>query len=77
QTHFQLCIIPMVRNSLKSVSWKDFKAVTSGLKLVYQAPTEEAALMALDQCAEAWDDNSPQIRTSGRTHWENLNTFFG
>ncbi|KNX90275.1 IS256 family transposase [Yersinia pestis] len=77
QTHIQLCIIHMVRNSLKYVSWKDYKAVTSGLKVVYQAPTEEAALMALDKFAEAWDDKYPQISKSWRTHWENLNTFFG
>ncbi len=32
KTHIQLCIIHMVRNSLKYVSWKDYKAVTSGLK---------------------------------------------
>lgn len=38
QTHIQLCIIHMVRNSLKYVSWKDYKAVTSGLKTVCQGP---------------------------------------
>ena len=32
QAHIQLCIIHMVRNSLKYVSWKDYKALTSGLK---------------------------------------------
>ncbi|WP_225393020.1 transposase, partial [Escherichia coli] len=73
----QLCIIHMVRNSLKFVSWKDYKAVTSGLKAVYQAPTEEAALMALDKFAGVWDEKYPQISKSWRTHWENLNTFFG
>ncbi len=67
----------MVRNSLKYVSWKDYKAVTSGLKAVYQAPTEDAALMALDTFAEAWDFKYPQISKSWRAHWENLNTFFG
>jgi putative transposase len=77
QTHIQLCIIHMVRNSLKYVSWKDYKAVTSGLKAVYQAPTEEAALMALDAFADKWDDKYPQISKSWRAHWENLNTFFG
>lgn len=77
QTHIQLCIIHMVRNSLKYVSWKDYKAVTSGLKKVYQAPTEEAALMALDAFASEWDDKYPQISKSWRAHWENLNTFFG
>lgn len=77
QTHIQLCIIHMVRNSLKYVSWKDYKGVTSGLKTVYQAPTEEAALMALDKFAGIWDDKYPQISKSWRAHWENLNTFFG
>ncbi|ECR5081620.1 IS256 family transposase, partial [Salmonella enterica] len=77
QTHIQLCIIHMVRNSLKYVSWKDYKAVTSGLKAVYQAPTEEAALMALDAFAGKWDDKYPQISKSWHAHWENLNTFFG
>ncbi|EIY5085187.1 IS256 family transposase [Klebsiella variicola] len=77
QTHIQLCIIHMVRNSLRYVSWKDYKAVTSGLKAVYQAPTEEAALMALDAFAGEWDDKYPQISKSWRAHWENLNTFFG
>jgi putative transposase len=76
QTHIQLCIIHMVRNSLKYVSWKDYKGVTGGLKTVYQAPTEEAALMALDTFADVWDDKYPQISKSWRTHWENLNTFF-
>lgn len=77
QTHIQLCIIHRVRNSLKYVAWKDYKAVTSGLRTVYQAPTEEAALMALDAFAGVWDDKYPQISKSWRTHWENLNTFFG
>lgn len=77
QTHIQLCIIHMVRNSLKYVSWKDYKGVTSGLKEVYQAPTEEAALVALDKFANVWDEKYPQISKSWRTHWENLNTFFG
>ncbi len=37
QPHIQLCSIHMVRNSLKYVAWKDYKAVTSGRKMVYQA----------------------------------------
>jgi putative transposase len=77
QTHIQLCIIHMVRNSLKFVSWKDYKGVTAGLKAVYQSPTEEAALMALDAFANAWDGKYPQISKSWRANWENLNTFFG
>ncbi|SCC67377.1 Transposase, Mutator family [Kosakonia oryziphila] len=54
----------MVRNSLKYVFWKDHKAVTSGLKTVYQVPTEKAALVALDAFAKVWDDKYPQISKS-------------
>ncbi|MFX8676345.1 IS256-like element ISAba26 family transposase, partial [Acinetobacter baumannii] len=36
-TDIQLCIVHVVRNSLRFVSWKDYKAVTSGLKAIYQA----------------------------------------
>ena len=47
KTQIQLCIVHMVRNSLKLVPWKDYKAVTADLKLIYQSVTEEEALMAL------------------------------
>ncbi len=73
QTHIQQCIIHMVRNSLKYVSWRYYKAITW---LVYQAPIEEAALMALDTFTTVWDDKYPQISKSWRAHWENLYTLF-
>lgn len=47
-TDIQLCIVHLVRNSLRFVSWKDYKAVTAGLKAIYQAGTEENALKSLD-----------------------------
>lgn len=72
----QLCIVHMVRNSLKYVSWKDYKAVTSGLKLIYRSATEEEALVELDKFSNTWDPKYPQISKSWRTHWLNLITFF-
>lgn len=76
QTRIQLCIVHMVRNSLKYVSWKDYKPVTQGLKQIYQAQTEELALQALDTFAAQWDDKYPAISKSWRANWENLNTLF-
>lgn len=35
----------MVRNSLKYVSWKDYKALTADLKRVYRSVTEDEALL--------------------------------
>lgn len=77
ETQIQLCIVHMVRNSLKFVPWKDYKAVTADLKQIYQSATEEEALLALDRFAERWDGKYPQISKSWRAHWPNLNTLFG
>ncbi|PCH62076.1 MAG: IS256 family transposase [Gammaproteobacteria bacterium] len=75
-THIQLCIVHMVRNSMKFVPWKDYKAIAADLKKIYQSATEDEALLALDQLAERWDEKYPQISKSWRAHWQNLNTLF-
>jgi putative transposase len=76
QTNVQLCIVHVVRNSLKFVSWKDYKAVTTDLKRVYRSGTEEEALLELERFSDTWDEQYPQIRKSWRAHWQNLNTIF-
>ena len=76
QAQIQLCIVHMVRNSLKYVSWKDYKAVTTDLKQVYRSSTEDEALLELERFSEKWDAQYPQISKSWRTHWQNLNTLF-
>jgi transposase-like protein len=37
EAQIQLCIVHMVRNSIKYVPWKDYKPVTADLKQIYQA----------------------------------------
>ena len=76
ETQIQLCIVHMVRNSVKYVPWKAYKPVTADLKRIYQATTEEQALLALTEFSEKWDDKYPQISRSWQAHWENLNTLF-
>ncbi|EMZ56512.1 IS256-like element IS1414 family transposase [Escherichia coli] len=76
KARIQLCIVHMVRNSLRFVSWKDYKAVTRDLKAIYQAPTEEAGQQALEAFASAWDSRYPQISRSWQANWPNLATFF-
>ena len=76
KTHIQLCIVHMIRNSLRFVAWKDYKAVCADLKTIYQAATERAGQQALEQFAEKWDDTYPHISKAWRTHWHNLNTFY-
>lgn len=76
QTDIQLCIVHMVRNSLRFVSWKDYKTVTKGLKEIYQASTEENALMALELFEKEWLNQYPKIAESWRNNWENIRSIF-
>ena len=76
ETQIQLCIVHMVRNSVKYVPWKDYKAVTTDLKKIYQSATEDEALLALEQFSDRWDSQYPQISRSWTAHWDNLNTLF-
>ncbi|WP_077284722.1 IS256 family transposase [Cognaticolwellia aestuarii] len=76
ETQIQLCIVHMVRNSLKFVPWKDYKAITADLKRIYQSVTEDEALLSLDQFEHRWDSKYPSISRSWRSNWQNVSTLF-
>ena len=76
QTEIQHCIIHQIRNSTKYVSYKDLKALMADLKLVYMAPTEEAALEHLEEFGEKWDSKYPKIHKSWTEKWPTLSTYF-
>jgi len=76
ETKIQLCIVHMVRNAMKFVPYKDYKAVAGDLKKIYQSVTEDEAVMNLERFAELWDDKYPNISKSWLRHWDNLNTLF-
>ena len=66
KTEVQLCMVHMVRNSLKYDPYKDRKAVTADLKEIYLAPSEDAASSALDRFSEKWDIKYSMISKSWR-----------
>jgi transposase-like protein len=72
QTEVQLCIVHMVRNSIKYVPYKDRKAVTAGLKEIYLAPSADAAGTALETFGEKWDKKYPAISKSWRSRWNEV-----
>jgi transposase-like protein len=76
QTKIQLCIVHMVRHSLRFVTWKDRKAVAAGLKKIYQSATVDEAEEELDSFAKHWDGKYPSISRSWRKNWPNLITLF-
>ncbi|MGQ9848233.1 MAG: transposase [Bacteroidales bacterium] len=55
---------------------KNQKLFMKELRQVYTAPTEEAALNALDKLEENWGKKYSLAIKSWRTNWDNLATFF-
>jgi putative transposase len=75
-TIVQLCIVHMVRNSVKYVSYKDLKTVTTDLKKIYTAATEEMAYFELKQFAVKWDSKYPVISDIWQRNWSGIIPFF-
>ena len=75
ETEVQLCMVHMVRNSVKYVPYKDRKAVTSDLKEIYLAPSADAAESALERFAKKWDKKYPAISKSWRNRWNEVIPF--
>jgi putative transposase len=72
----QLCIVHMVRNSLKYVNWKERKQVAADLKLVYRAATRDQAEQELEQFAAVWDKKYPMIYRQWKEQWNQVSVFF-
>lgn len=75
-THIQHCIVHMIRNSTKFVSYKDLKAVCKDLKEVYSAINAESGHEALEEFGKKWNDKYPMIQASWERNWNDLTEFF-
>ena len=71
-TTVQLCIVHLIRNSLKFVPWKDRKAVAADLKAIYSAPSEAVAEQALAGVKQKWDDKYPTISDIWQRNWAQI-----
>jgi putative transposase len=76
RTITQLCIVHMVRNSCKYVSYKDLKEVNADLKKIYTANTEEIAILELKAFAAKWDDKYPVISDIWQRNWSGIAPLF-
>lgn len=72
----QLCIIHLIRNTLKYVASKDQKPFLQDLRKVYTSPTEEAALTELDNLETIWGRKYPLPIKTWRNNWCNASAFF-
>lgn len=71
----QTCIVHLIRNSLRYVSWKDQRMVLKDLKTIYTAASEEVALEALEAFDKKWGATYPLIAKSWESAWERVIPF--
>jgi putative transposase len=76
QTQVQLCIVHMIRNSVKYMSWKDRRFVCQDLRTIYTAATEQQAQMNLEAFAAKWDSKYPTISQIWPRNWQYVIPFF-
>jgi putative transposase len=76
QAQVQLCIVHLVRASLRYVNWKERKAVAADLKPIYRAATAIEAEMELDNFLRQWGEKYKAIGKLWKENWEHIIPFF-
>jgi putative transposase len=76
QATVQTCVVHLIRASMRFVSYKDRKKVAAALKVIYTAPTAEAAESALSEFAAAeLGERYPATVAAWRNAWERFIPF--
>ena len=71
----QLCVVHLVRASLRYAARQNWPTISKALKAVYTAPTEQAAKQRFDEFASAWSDKYPVIVNMWRNSWQDFCPF--
>ncbi|MEN8137996.1 MAG: IS256 family transposase [Bacteroidota bacterium] len=72
----QICVVHQIRNASRYVVWKDKKEFTRDMKQIYNAPTKQAAELALNDFSNKWNSKYTYAVKSWRENWEELTVFF-
>ncbi len=72
----QSCIVHQIRNTTKYIPHKHKKKFCQDLKLVYQTPTEESGLEALNKMKKNWKKYEIYL-ASWETNWHKISPMFG
>ena len=75
-TIVQLCIVHMVRNSTKYVSYKDLKEVSADLKKIYTAINEVEGIRELQNFSTKWDSKYVAISDMWQRLWSGIAPFY-
>ena len=69
QADVQLCVVHLVRNSLRYASTKYWSAISKDLKLIYTAPTVEAATGQFETFKTTWGEKYPAMTGVWERAW--------
>jgi transposase-like protein len=72
----QLCIVHLMRNSLKYVSYKDRKAVSADLKRIYTSITADEGERELSSFSAKWGSRYGAISGQWERNWSNIIPLF-
>jgi transposase-like protein len=64
----QTCVVHLVRQSLRYLSWKERKSCAAELRRIYTAADADAARQVLDELTDAWADST--TKTAALQVWE-------
>jgi len=76
KTDVQLCVVHMIRNSLKYIPHKHSKEFLTDLKSVYTAITEEQGRNGLAQVEKKWGKKYPLSVQSWIKNWDRVSTLY-
>jgi transposase-like protein len=71
----QLCVVHLVRNSLRYASKKHWGQITSQLREIYTAPSIGAAEVSFEAFAEEWEPVYPAMVKAWRDVWDDFEPF--
>ena len=72
----QRCIVHMIRNSVKFVSYKDLKAFCNDLKAIYTSNSEKQGYEELQKVKEKWQDKYLSAFKTWEDNWDAICPFF-
>ena len=72
----QRCIVHMIRNSIKFISYKDLKEFCNDLKKIYTSNNEKIGYEELQKVKDKWKDKYPSALKTWEDNWDAIYPFF-
>jgi putative transposase len=74
-TVVQTCVVHVIRNAMRFVSYQDRKKIAAGMRAIYTAPSVEAAGLALKDLDREWGGQYPGVIDVWRRAWNEFIPF--